>query len=311
MTFAIREATPADAPQIRQLFTRIFGTELSEAEWRWKFEQNPDGWYAIVAEDAGEIVGNYAGWGMRFLLEGRETLLYSVGDVATDRRVRGLGRAVYRGMAGAFYESIGARGVPFCFGFPNARALAISHRLIGSRTLFPIREVRVPVSSFPPPPAGARSGDFVDETFDTLWASARGTIASGAVRDRARANWRFHARPTRYYRMVWLAGRGGMTSWAVLSVTGERALVADWLAASGAGGLPDLLAAAAAEASSLNARELVLWETPGGPGREMISRLPGQHVEAGFPLIVRSFDDDAARRFSETAHLVPALYDLV
>ncbi|MEP6801241.1 MAG: GNAT family N-acetyltransferase [Acidobacteriota bacterium] len=311
MTFAIREATPADAPGIRRLFARTFRADLPEAEWRWKFERNPDGWYGIVAEDGGEIVGNYAGWGMRFLLDGQETLLYSVGDVATDRRVRGLGRAVYRTMAGAFYESVGARGVPFCFGFPNARALAISHRLIGSRTLLPIREVRIPVASFPPPPVEACSGDYVDETFDPLWAAARGTIAWGAIRDRARANWRFHARPLRYYRMVWLSGPAGMTSWAALSVVGERALVADWLAAAGGAGLPELLAAAAAEAAVLGARELVLWETPGGPGREVISRLPGERVEAGFPLIVRSFDDDAANRFSEKAHLVPALYDLV
>ncbi|MEP7131746.1 MAG: GNAT family N-acetyltransferase [Acidobacteriota bacterium] len=311
MTFAIREATAADAPGIRQLFARTFGAELSDAEWSWKFEQDPDGWYAIVAEEAGEIVANYAGWGMRFSLEGQETLLYSVGDVATDRRARGLGKDVYRAMAGAFYETVGARGVPFCFGFPNARALAISHRLIGSRTLFPVREVRLPVISLPPPPAAAQSGEFVGEAFDALWASSRGSIRSGAWRDRARANWRFHARPSRYYRMVWVDGPRGMTSWATLSVTGERALVADWLAVEGGAALPELLAAAASEASKLGARELVLWETPGGPGRDAISRLPGERADAGFPLIVRSFDDDAVRRFSEAAHMVPALYDLV
>ncbi|MEP6767382.1 MAG: GNAT family N-acetyltransferase [Acidobacteriota bacterium] len=310
MTARIREATSADAPGIRRLFTRTFGAELSEAEWLWKFEHDPDGWYGVVAEEHGEIVGNYAGWGMRFRLDGQETLLYSVGDVATDPGARGLGRAVYRAMAGAFYETVRARGVPFCFGFPNARALAISHRLIGSRTLFPIREVRVAVSAFPPRPAGTGAGDFAGEAFDPLWDTARAEIPSGAVRDRARANWRFHARPTRYYRMVWI-GSAPMTSWAALSVVGDRALVADWLCVSGGPGLPELLSAAAAEASTLGAREIVLWESPGGPGREAISRLPGERADAGFPLIVRSFDDEAASRFAATVHLVPALYDLI
>ena len=311
MTARIREATAEDAPGIRRLFARTFGTELPEEEWLWKFARNPDGWYAVVAEEDGEIVGNYAGWGMRFLLEGEETLLYSVGDVATDPRARGLGRGVYRAMAEAFYESIGARGIPFCFGFPNARALAISHRLVGSRTLFPIREVFVPLESFPPPPADATSGEIVSEAFDLLWDAARGGISHGAVRDRARVNWRFHARPTRYYRMVSVGAGGAMRSWAALSVVGERALVADYLDADAGRGLPALFAAAAAEAARWQARHLVFWDTPGGPGRAAIAALPSERREAGFPLIVRTFDAEAARRFSQRLHLVPALYDLV
>jgi predicted N-acetyltransferase YhbS len=308
----IREARAADAPGIRALFSRTFGAELPEGEWRWKFPDDPDGWFGIVAEQSGEIVGHYAGWGMRFLLDGRETLLYSVGDVATDPRARGMGRGAYRAMAGAFYEKVAGKGVPFCFGFPNARALAISHRLVGSRTLFPIREIAVPIDAFPPAPADARAGDFVDASFDSLWDAARVGISYGAVRDRLRANWRFHARPSRYYRMVWMGEPAAMRAWAVLSVTGEKAVVADYLAApSDEPGLSSLFAAAAAEAARLGAREVVFWETPGGPARDFLSRLPGTRREAGFPLIVRVFDDDAAERFAHAVHLVPALYDVV
>ena len=39
----------------------------------------------------GEIVGHYAGWGARFRIDGEPRRLYSVGDVATDPAVRGLG----------------------------------------------------------------------------------------------------------------------------------------------------------------------------------------------------------------------------
>lgn len=313
MTARIREATAADASGIRRLFARTFGAELSEEEWLWKFERNPDGWYGVVAEQEGEIVGNYAGWGMRFLVDGEATLIYSVGDVATDPRGRGLGRAAYRAMAGAFYEAVGARGgVPFCFGFPNARALEISHRLLGSRTLFPIREVAVPLAAFPQPPKDVVCGDAAGEEFDPLWDAARATIPYGAVRDRARANWRFHARPTRYYRMVALGGGPALSAWAALSVVGERGIVADYLDSSPDGRqLPALFAAVAAEAGRLEARELVFWETPGGPGRAAIAALPGERRDAGFPIIVRTFDDAAADRFGRGAHLVPALYDLV
>ena len=102
MTFQIREAVAADAPGIRRLFSRVFGAEMAAAEWDWKFASNPDGWLGTVAILDGEVVGNYAGWAMRFRLEGEERLLYSVGDVATDQSVRALGgrRGVYRLMVG-------------------------------------------------------------------------------------------------------------------------------------------------------------------------------------------------------------------
>lgn len=311
MSIRIREATAADAPGVRRLFARTFGVELTEEEWRWKFADDPDGWFGIVAEQDGEVVGNYAGWGMRFRLDGEERLLFSVGDVATDKTARGLGRGVYRDMASAFYEAVGARGVPFCFGFPNERALAISHRLVGSRTLYPVREVAVPLDVFPSAPEDVFFGDSAGPELDALWQTAREAIGTGPIRDRLRINWRFHARPTRYYRMVW-TGSPAMRGWAALSVVGERALVADFLAAGDwARELPGLFAGAAAEARRLGARHLVFWETPGGPAAAWIASLPGDRRSAGFPIIVRPFDEAAVSRFAANAHLVPSLYDLV
>jgi hypothetical protein len=152
----------------------------------------------------------------------------------------------------------------------------------------------------------------VGEGFDPLWHAASRFLAYAAVRDRARANWRFHARPSRYYRMVWLEGGAGATGWAVLSIDGGRALVADFLGSDADGGdLPALFSAAAAEARRLGADHLVFWETPGGPARDVLARLPGERRDAGFPIIVRTFDDAAADRFAADVHLTPALYDMV
>jgi hypothetical protein len=310
----IREAAAADAPGIRRLFARVFGAEMPAGEWDWKFASNPDGWLGTVAVRDGEIVGNYAGWAMRFRLDGEERLVYSVGDVATDPSVRALGgrRGVYRSMADAFYETVAALGVPFCFGFPNARALEISNRIVRTRTLLPIRERHVDCGSFPAPPPDAGTGEFVAETFDGLWEEASRLLAHAAVRDRARANWRFHARPNRYYRMVWRESAGRLRSWAVLSVVGEQALVADFLSERADGAdLPALFAVAAAEAGRLGARRLVFWETGGGPGAGAIAQLGGEVRDAGFPFVVRSFDDASADRFARIGHLVPALYDVV
>jgi hypothetical protein len=312
--FVVRPATPADASGIRRLFARVFGREMTVEEWRWKFEQNPDGWFGVVAQLGDEIVGNYAGWGTRMRLDGEPALCYSVGDVATDPAVRGLGgrRGIYRSMTEAFYEAVGARGVPFCFGFPNPRALEVSERIVGSRTLFPIREVIAPCDVFPAPPSDAAAGDSVGESFDPLWNAAETFLSHAAVRDRARVNWRFHARPTRWYRMVWRESGSRATGWAVLSVAGDAALVADFLCGEADGSdLPIVFGAAAGEARRLGASKLIFWETPGGPASEVLRRLPGERREAGFPIIVRTFDDEAANRFAQKAHLVPSLYDLV
>jgi hypothetical protein len=311
--FAIRPAEPKDAAGIRRLHARVFGSEMTEAEWAWKFEWNPDGRFGTVAVAGGEILGNYAGWGMRFLVGGAPALVYSVGDVATDPSARMLGgrHGVYRTMAAAFYAALEGR-VPFCFGFPNDRALTISNRLAGTRTLFPIRQVLVDCQDFPEAPGGAGSGDFVDESFDPLWETASRFLTHAAVRDRARANWRFHARPDRYYRMVWWKEAGRQRGWAVLSVSGEEALVADFLGSERDGrDLPPLFAIAAAQARLLGARRLVFWETPGGPGRDAIARLAGERRGAGFSMIARVLDEARFEGVAAGLHLVPSLYDVV
>jgi hypothetical protein len=112
--------------------------------------------------------------------------------------------------------------------------------------------------------------------------------------------------------MVWRESAQGMASWGVLSVVGEKALLADYLGRRSDGSdLPELFAAAAWEARRLGAKTLVLWETPGGPGREVIRALPGERREAGFPLIVRVRDEELCARFAERVHLTPALYDVI
>ncbi len=310
----VRPATSADGPGIRRLHARVFGSAMSEAEFAWKFDWNPDGRFGMVAvADGGEIVGNYAGWGMRFHIDGRPALLYSVGDVATEPSARALGglRGVYSAMIEPFYAALAGK-VPICFGFPNDRALAISNRLAGTRTLFPIRQILVECDAFGAAPEDVGSGDFVDESFDTLWEEASRNFTHAAVRDRARVNWRFHARPNRYYRMVWWRQGGRPRGWAALSVSGEEALVADFLGADAEGrDLPNLFSAAAAEARRMGARRLVFWETPGGPGRAAIAALAGQRREAGFVLAARFLEESTHEGFRSRLHLVPSLYDVV
>jgi hypothetical protein len=313
--YRVRAATENDSPGIRALFERAYGAVWPEEEWVWKFLRNPDGWFGIVAEsEDGRIVGNFSGWPMQWVLGGEKCRIFSAGDVATAREARGLGKQhnIYRDMAEAFYEAVRSEGDPFTIGFPHPRAHEISRRLGRTRDYFPIREVRVDCDAFPPPPAGVETTDFVPPTFDRLWAGAAPSLAAAPVRDRARVNWRFHARPTRYYRMVRLVSGSEDLAWAALSVVGAEGIVTDFLGRERDGrDLLPLFSAAAAEAARLGAGKLRFWKSPGEPGRKVIDRLGGEEQEAGFWIVGRVFDEERARLFFDDGHLVPSLWDVV
>ena len=316
MSFSVRIATDADAPGIRDLFGRTFGRAMTEEEWRWKYPENPDGWIATVAELDGRIVGHYGGWPLRAVIGGRECTIVSVGDVATEPAIRHLGgrRNAFASMAGALFEILRARGVPFVFGFPNARALAAGARLLGYRAEFPVRSIAYALEGLPPAAAGVPS-EWAGESYDALWERARAALPAGLLRDRRRINWRYHARPERWYRFVGVREPGGGDAGCgVLSVTGEEATVVEATVADEDGALR-LADALAAEAAALGARRLVFWETPSGPlaavaGRAGVRRRPGAiAADAGFSFATVPFDAAATAEFVHGAQITAGIWD--
>ena len=314
MTFSVRLATESDSGGIRDLFGRTFGRAMSEEEWRWKYPGNPDGWVATVAELDGRIVGHYGGWPLRAAIGEREFTIVSVGDVATEPSIRQLGgrQNAFRSMADALFTTLRSRGVPFVFGFPNARALAAGAKLLGYRAEFPVRTIEYALAGSAPREGIA--AEFVGASYDALWERARAAIAAGLVRDRRRIHWRYHARPDRWYRFVTVAGPEGDAACGVLSVVGEQALVVEAVVAGEEGALR-LHDALAAEAAALGARRLVFWETPGGPlsvlaGRDPARRRPGGRVaEAGFSFATVPFDAAATAEFVRSAQITAGIWD--
>lgn len=314
MSFDVRRAVPEDAPRIRDLFGRTFGRAMSPEEWGWKYPQNPDGWIAFVAETEGKLVGHYGGWPLRAKVAGNERTIVSIGDVATDPSARLLGgrRNVFRSMAEAMFDALRADGVPFVFGFPNERALEVGARLMGYRAEFPVREIVYEVS--PSAPRTGTPGEWAPEEYDALWSAIDRRLPTGLVRDRRRLNWRYHARPDRYYRFVTTASPAGLAGCGILSVSGEEALVVEAVA----GTEEDVLALAdalAGEARVLGARRLVFWRVSGGPlsavaGAADRRRRPGGvERDAGFVFATVGFDGDLAGRFAAEAPMSAGIYD--
>ena len=314
MTFSVRLAEESDSAGIRGLFGRTFGRPMSEEEWRWKYPGNPDGWAAAVAELDGRVVGHYGGWPLRAIAGGGEVTIVSVGDVATDPSIRHLGgrRNAFRSMAEALFETLRARGAPFVFGFPNARALAAGARLLGYRAEFPVRTVSYDLA------AASRGRGIPSEhagsSYDALWDRVREALPAGLLRDRRRINWRYHARPDRWYRFVTAPGEGGDAGCGVLSATGEEATVVEAAVADPEGALL-LFDALAGEAAALGARRLVFWETPDGPlsvlaGRDPARLRSGARIaEAGFAFATVPFDPDLTADFVAKAQITAGIWD--
>ncbi len=315
MSFEVREASLSDSEGIRNLFQRVFGREMTAAEWSWKYARDPDGWIAVVALHEGRIVGHFGACGHQALIGGQSRIVFSLVDVATDPAVRHLGgrRGVLRTMSESLFPLLRERGAPFGYGFPSPRHLRVGEKFIGYRGHFPVRELSFGVVGSPP--GISEVSDCADSRLDALWEKAGFHLGRAAlVRDRLRANWRYHARPERYYRMVTLRdGRG----WGVLSGLGEIALVMDYQIEEPHGSLfGELFRALSSEGASMGAVRLVFWEPPGGPYRDFLlgspwpSASPPSVQEAGFSFVTAVvFEELALSEFVRNFHLVAGAYD--
>ncbi len=203
--FEIRPLSPDDVPAIGRLFGRVFGEGFSEDDWRWKFERSPFGSCSVVALHSGEIVGHYGGFvwplaGPRGRLD-----LVEICDTMTDPSVRHIGRrTIVARLQEAFLDLARPRGIAFCFGCPNEAARRFGTRRLGYRMLEPLRVASAPLASF-----GEAGGQGVVTSISDQFPEGHDRLVAGMNRgpgwhlDRGCAvlNWRYHARPGRYYRV--------------------------------------------------------------------------------------------------------------
>jgi hypothetical protein len=217
-------------------------------------------------------------------------------------------------MAEAMFAMLRERRIPFGFGFPSPRALLVGERLLGYRAHFPIREIAYPVPARARRPPGAVVSESVDESYDPLWDAARARLRTGLVRDRRRLNWRYHARPDRYYRFVTVRGANGVGALGVLSVVGETAFVVDAVV-TGSSDSGLLLEALEGEAAAMGARQVVFWETPGGALAELARRgRAGETAptvrDAGFSFVTAVVhEEDAIVEFVTHGQISAGIYD--
>jgi hypothetical protein len=268
----VRPTGPEDLAALSRLFEARFGHALSPAEWTWKYRQLPGRAASLVAvEDAsGEVLAHAGALRLPACWAGGQGGAWQLVDFAGAAGGRGLrpplveaGQALLAGLQGP-------GDAPFVFGFPSERHFRLGERVFGYQ---PLAELAVLAGPFPPAPPGAvAAGDRCDFAAEEIW-SACGAL--GVRRTAEFLNWRYYARPERYYRFYRLTSRG-VAGFAVFAFVASEAWAAElWLPPEGEW-YPSLLAVAA----DLRAAGLAAWRFWPPPQSEQMDLLKRLGVAA-------------------------------
>ena len=249
----LREYEPADGEAILAAFNCIFA-EVQEgfrprslAEWRWRFVDNPAGGRASLAlDEQGRVLAQYAGLGVRLLLEGEEVLISQSVDSFCDPAVRGgLARAGLFVQAGRPYaERHGFDGEGedrLMYGLPVPAAWRVGRDQLEYSMLSPLWRLEGESVAFErletEGDVCVEAGDTVPYGVDALFEAAAPGQFAVMVKDCRHLSWRYDARPDGEY--LWLHARRNqdLVGWMVLApgaVEGRRALwIMDSLVQSG------------------------------------------------------------------------------
>jgi hypothetical protein len=229
---ALRATASADLPGLASLFAERFGHTLTAEEWRWKYEQMPgEGRSWVAAETDGEVTAHAGALRLPARWQGGEGGVWQLVDFVAGRRGRGLRPPLVELGRRLLGDLPGEADAPWIFGFPSERHFRLGQRVFGYRALAAVEVLAGPL---PPEqaPAGTpcESGDSCGAWAEEAWAAC-GTL--GVRRSAGFLNWRYYARPGRYYRFYRLrSGQAG--GLAVFAFVGAEAWAAElWLPPSG------------------------------------------------------------------------------
>ncbi len=292
--YVVRPTLESDLPGVSDLFEESFGNPLLPDEWAWKYRGLPGVARSMVAVDpAGTVLAHAGCLRLAARWRGGEAGIWQLVDYAG--RAGGgslrpplvaLGRQLV-----ADLPDEAAGDVPWVFGFPSERHHRLGELVFGYRPLgflaalagplpepppgaaggvaSPAARGTTPPSAAQPPPGqpapgedaasenGLWSGDSCGDWAEAIWERCS---VLGVRRSAAFLNWRYWARPRRYYRFyrLWQQGVEGL---AVFAFVGEEAWATElWLPPAGGWYAPMLAIAADLRAAGL--RRWRFWPPP-------------------------------------------------
>ena len=223
----LRPTAAGDLPGLAGLFAGGFGHPLSPEEGEWKYRRLPGESRSWVAVDGTGGVLAHAGAlrlsaRLRPVASGGAAVSGETAPTSTDCGIWQLtdwvGSATGVGLRpplvalgrGMLADLPGPDDAPWIFGFPSERHLRLGERVFGYRRLpaiMPLAGDLTGAAEPERPAAGTAVGvsDHCDGWAEAAWEAC--AIAS-VRRSAAFLNWRYHARPGRYYRFYRLPRTG-------------------------------------------------------------------------------------------------------
>ena len=242
--FIVRPYRAGDEEAILELFARSFHQPRSAAEWRWKYQENPQGRERIsVTFDEGRLVAHYAGYPVPFVRDGLGMEANQIGDTMTDPSIRHIGRgptSVLGRTALHFYETFCERRVAFNYGFNVANIQKFSLRFLRSDRVEPVAYRLRDVGVHPFPPIGRaerwargitlRTARRATGEWDELFRRVAGSYGFLVRRDARYVTWRYlEARPKAGYVVVELRKWGSLVGWLAMRIREARLTIGDLL----------------------------------------------------------------------------------
>ena len=241
--FTIRGYTPGDETAILELFARSFHQPRTAEHWQWKFQRNPyDRERISLAFDRDRLVGHYAGYPMRFVIDGSEIEGNHIGDTMTDPSVRLIGRgptSVLGRTSLHFYEHYCEDRVAFNYGFNAANIQKFTLRVLRGVRVEPVAYRIRDLKRAPLRPLGrlerralgvtlevaASVSSEWDGLFNRVWRQY-GFLSR---RDATYVRWRYLESPDPRYTTVALRKWGRLVGWLVLRMRDGRMTIGDLL----------------------------------------------------------------------------------
>jgi hypothetical protein len=219
----VRFLEPTDAPAMRALFHEVFGHEMSEAFWRWKYGEGGSSGVGLFRH--GELVSHYGGASTAICFKGAPARAVQIVDVmvkpAARQSVRRKGAFFLAGRH--FAEWTVGYDRPFLtgYGFPSERSMALAEHLgLYARVGHMLQldwELREPEQG----PHWWTHFELLDAAgfmrrraeVESLWRQLQGDLAAHIVvrKDAAWLEHRYLNHPDKQYRLVLLRRRLGRT----------------------------------------------------------------------------------------------------
>ncbi len=221
----VREYLPGDEVAINDAFNRAFGLRRPQAEWEWKYAQEPEGrWITIALERTGTLLAHYAAIpvrlraGSRTVRAGLPVDAFSVPETSSEMAAaRAFARATE-----LFLSRYGEpEGLALLFGISGERSPALALAQLALRALPRQRVgywVRATQRRHELTTGHEIREGFDQEAIDRLWRRSAARYDVATVRDAAWLRRRFTGRPSVEYLHLSSWRRGEVHAWAVVHV---------------------------------------------------------------------------------------------